>query len=83
MPSIKHRRLITRAALKRRCRKMSKSYLHLSKDIGELKRLESLECSQPSGSQTSHAGKMKNKSPGARGSSRSKKDLLGREYLGT
>ena len=62
---------------------MSKSYLHLSKDIGELKRLESLECSQPSGSQTSHAGKMKNKSPGARGSSRSKKDLLGREYLGT
>ncbi len=60
---------------------MKKAYLQLSEEIGQIKRLESIESMQLSGSQASHVGKIKNKSP--RGRSRAKSDILGKEYLGT
>lgn len=61
---------------------MKKAYLQLSQDIGQVKPLETIDYSQPSGSQASHAGKIKSKSPGNR--SRSRNDfILGKEFLGT
>ena len=59
--------------------KMKKAYQQLSEDIGELKRQGALPYSHPSGSQASHAGKMRNKSSDR---SRARNDYLGREYLG-